>query len=114
MGMTMAKTASMTQTQLNNAFQGPEVELSERYAAMLNGIFVILMYSWGMPLLYCFGVVYFVSAYWADKITMLEIFKRPGSIDSTLVRAAAGKFQWAVYVHLAFAAWGFGYLHGYT
>ena len=112
--MTMAKTASMTQTQLNNAFQGPEVELSERYAAMLNGIFVILMYSWGMPLLYCFGVVYFVSAYWADKITMLEIFKRPGSIDSTLVRAAAGKFQWAVYVHLAFAAWGFGYLHGYA
>ena len=57
-------------------YTGPEVELSERYGAMLNAVFVILMYSPGMPILYSFGVIFFASAYWADKITLLEIFKR--------------------------------------
>lgn len=108
----MAKTASLTQRQLDLAYEGPEVELSERYGAMLNAVFVVLMYSPGLPLIYCFGVVFFASAYWADKITLLEIFKKPQTMDSTLVRESADKFQWAVYLHLAFAAWMFGGLHG--
>jgi hypothetical protein len=70
------------------------------------------MYAPGMPLLYFFGAIYFVLAYWIDKITLLEIFKRPGTLDSTLVCAAADKFQWGIYLHLAFATWIFGALHG--
>jgi hypothetical protein len=111
--MIVAKTSSLTQRQLNKAYEGLDVELSERYAAMLNSVFVILMYSPGMPIIYCFGVVFFASAYWADKITMLEVYKRPAQMDSTLVRMAASKCKWAVYLHLSFAAWMFGALHGH-
>jgi hypothetical protein len=70
------------------------------------------MYAPGMPLLYFFGAIYFVLAYWIDKITLLEIFKRPGTLDSTLVCYAADKLQWGIYLHLAFATWMFGALHG--
>ena len=110
--MTLAKTSSLTQRQLDLAYEGPEVELSERYGAMLNAVFVILMYSPGLPIIYCFGGVFFASAYWADKITLLEIFKKPNIMDATLVRIAADWFQWAIYLHLAFATWMFGALHG--
>jgi hypothetical protein len=110
--MKMAKTSALTQRQLNKAYAGPEVELSERYGAIMNAVFVILMYSPGMPIIYLCGVIFFATAYWVDKITLLEIFKKPGSLDSTLVRLASDKFHWAIYLHLAFATWMFGSLHG--
>ena len=110
--MRVAKTSALTQRQLNQAYEGPPVELSERYGAMLSAVFTVLMYAPGMPLLYIFAVIYFILAYWADKITLLEIFKRPGTLDSTLVRAAADNFQWGIYLHLGFATWMFGALHG--
>jgi hypothetical protein len=69
--MRLAKSSALTQRQLDKAYEGPEVELSERYGALLNAVFVIMMYSPGMPLIYGFGVVYFASAYWADKVTLL-------------------------------------------
>jgi hypothetical protein len=75
----------LTQTQMNKLYQGPDVVLSERYGALLSVLFVVMLYSAGMPLINFFAVVYFSLAYWCDKATLLMVSKRPGSIDSTLV-----------------------------
>ena len=75
----------LTQAQMNQLYEGPEVVLSERYGALLSVLFVVMMYSAGMPLINFFAVVYFSLAYWCDKATLLMISKQPGSIDSTLV-----------------------------
>jgi hypothetical protein len=76
---------ALTQAQMNTLYEGPEVVLSERYGALLSMLFVVMMYSAGMPLINFFAVVYFSLAYWCDKATLLMISKKPGSIDSTLV-----------------------------
>ena len=75
----------LTQTQMNKLYQGPDVVLSERYGALLSVLFVVMLYSAGMPLINFFAVVYFSLAYWCDKATLLMVSKKPGSIDSTLV-----------------------------
>ncbi|EKX50315.1 hypothetical protein GUITHDRAFT_67192 [Guillardia theta CCMP2712] len=89
----IAKTNALTQKEIDEIFAGPSLQLSERYGAMLNITFVIFMYASGMPILYFFGILYFSTAYWSDKITLLEVFQRPGSIDSTLVQLASNFFQ---------------------
>eukprot|EP00960_Hanusia_phi_P070135 767243-Hanusia_phi.AAC.5 len=89
----IAKTNALTQKEIDEIFAGPSLQLSERYGAMLNITFVIFMYSSGMPILYFFGILYYSTAYWSDKITLLEVFQRPGSIDSTLVKLASNFFQ---------------------
>ena len=91
----------LTQAQMNQLYEGPEVVLSERYGALLSVLFVVMMYSAGMPLLNFFAVVYFSLAYWCDKATLLMISKRPGSIDSTLV----GFLQPFLYFKFLLACW---------
>jgi|LauGreDrversion4_2_1035121.scaffolds.fasta_scaffold343867_1 hypothetical protein len=46
---------------------GPEFFLDSRYASMLCTIFIVLMYSGGMPMLYVIGFGYFFIQYWIDK-----------------------------------------------
>lgn len=71
---TVMKERATTQRQLNKIYEGPIIELSERYGAMLNVLFVIMMYASGLPILYLFGIIFFTTAYWCDKITLLQVF----------------------------------------
>jgi hypothetical protein len=54
----------LTQAQMNALYEGPEVMLSERYGALLSVLFVVMLYSPGMPLVYMFAIIYFSMAYW--------------------------------------------------
>lgn len=49
----------LTQDEMNSLYEGPEVLLSERYGALLSVLFVVMLYSAGMPLVYFFAVLYF-------------------------------------------------------
>jgi hypothetical protein len=76
----------LTQAQMNKLYEGPKWVLSERYGALLSILYVVMMYSAGMPLIIFSAVICFSLAYWCDKATLLMIAKKPGSIDLTLVR----------------------------
>ena len=106
----LLKNRMMTQKQLDKLFEGPEYELSKRYANFLNIMFVIMMYASGIPMMYFFGVVYFFLAYWADKVAILRGCKRPGQFDEKLAMAATNNMSIAMAVHLLFATWFFGYV----
>lgn len=58
----------MVQVQLEDLYTGPELALEERYAAALVTFFVCVIFSPGMPVLWCVGFVAFFFFFWAEKV----------------------------------------------
>lgn len=46
---------------------GSDFLLDSRYASVLTTIFMVMMYSAGMPMMYLIGFGYFFITYWTDK-----------------------------------------------
>jgi hypothetical protein len=108
----LLKNRKLTQRKLNQLFEGAEMLLSNRYGALLNILFVIMTYSSARPLLYFFGVVFFASAYWCDKIALLRSMKRPAQYDEKLAVYCTLMMSVSMVVHLALGTWFFGYIEG--
>lgn len=57
-----------TQKQLNDLYSGEDFVMSDRYASMLNIVFVSLLYSSGIPALLFTASLTFMFTYVFDKI----------------------------------------------
>ena len=88
---------------------GIEIELSKRYGAMLNITFVILTYASGIPIMYFFGIMFYVTAYWCDKICLLRACRKPAQYDEKLAMLTTNLMSVGMAVHLLFGAYFFGY-----
>lgn len=75
---------SQSQSVWNQRFGGDEFELAERYAVMLNTLFVTLLYSGGMPIMLIIGAVTFSLTYLFDKISFLRLYRIPPRFDHSL------------------------------
>jgi len=105
----LLKNHQLTQKKLNKLYEGSEYPLSKRYANMLNIMFVIMTYAGAIPMLYMFGIIYFFTAYWGDKVAILRGCKRPAQYDEKLAMAATTRMSFAMAVHLMFSVWFLGY-----
>lgn len=56
---------------------GSEFLLEFRYSQFLTTIFMIFMYSSGLPLLYIIAFVSFFFTYWFDKMFLLKFYRKP-------------------------------------
>lgn len=106
------KNRELTQRKLNTLFEGAEFLLSKRYGALLNILFVILTYSSSLPILYSFGILFFSSAYWCDKIALLRAMKRPAQYDEKLAVFSTLMMSVGILIHLAFSVWFYAYVDG--
>jgi hypothetical protein len=70
-------TKMVTQNDLELMYTGPEFLLYERYASLLNTLFVCLMFSSGMPVLIPICFLTFWSYYWVDKFMLFRFFSLP-------------------------------------
>ena len=106
----LLKNRQLTTKRLNQLFEGAEYLLSARYAALLNIMWVILTYSSAIPLMNFFGVVFFSTAYWCDKIALLRACRRPAQYDEKLAVLCTTLMSLGMLVHLGFSLWFFGFL----
>jgi hypothetical protein len=44
------------------------------YSRMMSTLFVIMLYSSGMPIMYMIGFVFFSITYWFDKILIIKFY----------------------------------------
>ncbi|KAE9115247.1 hypothetical protein PF010_g9399 [Phytophthora fragariae] len=96
-----------TQRDLEALYRGPKFDLAARYAQSLTSIFIMYMFSAGMPLLHFIGFVAMIMTYWADKFTFLRIARSPPLYDSKLASAAGSLLPYAVLMHCLVAMWMF-------
>ena len=96
---------SDSQAKWNERFQGDEFELAERYAVMLNTLFVTLLYSGGMPIMLPIGAITFGLTYWFDKVSFLRLYRIPPRFDHSLAMYTTMLLPYAILLHLAFTLW---------
>ena len=100
-GMNWTKTT--IQYDMNELAKGPPWAPQTRYPFVMNTVFVTMLYSGGMPLLYPLAMLYFIANYWVDKGSMLRVYRVDGldGLDGSLAKQAMELFPWAVVLHCA-------------
>lgn len=98
----------VTQHAMDQFYLMPQFNLSLRLAQTMNVIFVILMYSAGMPAMYILGCLYCIVCYWTDKIILLRASSKPPSYSDKIMRFCMNMFPLAALLHIFMACWTFG------
>jgi hypothetical protein len=98
------KTRQLTQENYENKNLGSNFELEMRYNGILTVMFVTMIYSAGLPILYLIAAAYFAVMYWVDKYLMLRHYRKPPMYDATLALKVIGWFKYALFLHFLLAS----------
>jgi len=77
-------THTLSQSELNQLWMGPQMLLDERFAQMFNILFVCMAFSVGVPLLLPICFCSFFLCYWVDKFLFVYVYATPPAYDSQL------------------------------
>jgi hypothetical protein len=66
---------------------------------LLTYVFVTMLYSGGLPLLYPISAAYFGVTYWVDKYLLTKFYRKPPTYDTRLAKGALYWFKWAFVLH---------------
>jgi hypothetical protein len=66
---------------------------------LLTYVFVTMLYSGGLPLLYPISAAYFGVTYWVDKYLLTKFYRKPPTYDTKLAKSALYWFKWAFVLH---------------
>jgi len=65
-------------------------------------VFIIMLYSTSMPILYLAGVLMCLFAYWSDKILFLRYYRKPPVYGDDLATRSMSILKYAIVLHLLF------------
>ena len=82
--------------------------MATRYAQILMVIFIMLMYSGGMPLLNVLCFFAMLVIYWTEKLLILRYYRRPPHYNDNLYMSAIRKMYVALVVHALISAYMYG------
>ncbi|GLC46207.1 hypothetical protein PLESTB_001535200 [Pleodorina starrii] len=100
-----ARYQCLTQRQMDDAYEGHTFELAIKYGQHLYVIYVVMVYSAGVPLLYMLAAVHFATCYWSEKYELLRLCKRPLAYSRDLAVYFTSSLPFAALWHLAFGTW---------
>lgn len=101
------RTNKFTQPDYEDINTGGEFPIDLRYSGILTYVFVVMMYSAGMPILYPMACVFFFVYYWFDKTLMIKFFRRPPQFDNYIALHMLSWFKVALFLHIAISLWVF-------
>ena len=67
-------TRKKVQADLVSLYSGKPFNGAKLYARMMSTIFVILIYSSGMPILYFVGLIWFTATYLCNKLLIVNYY----------------------------------------
>lgn len=89
-----------TQEDLNDIFSGAEMDVCERYAALMHTVFISLFYSSAMPSLLPVAAFTLMASYWTDKAVFLRLYRTPPPSDHQLAMQCLEILPWGIILHL--------------
>ena len=69
----------LNQKELQDLYTGSNFNVEVVYSRMMSTLFVIIMYSSGMPILYAIGFFFFIITYFVNKLLLLKYYKKSSS-----------------------------------
>ncbi len=89
---------------MNKLFEGPEfVPEAVRYGEAAVMVFVALLFSSGLPLLYPTLALTLLIQYWVDKYQLLKVCKNPEPQSHALATSMSAAVPYACLLHCGFA-----------
>ena len=70
--------------QVQYLYTGVTFQGERAYSRMMSSLFVILMYSSGMPILYVIGAFFFVSTYILNNYLLVSFYKKSKTLTRTI------------------------------
>jgi hypothetical protein len=89
-------------------YVGPHFDMDIRYSQLLTTIFITILFSPGLPILYVFLFLYVLITYWVDKILTFRYYKKPPQYDLYLARTFHGILLVGMILHYLLAIWIYG------
>ena len=79
------------------------MEAGEKFAQMFNAIFICMMYSAGLPLVYPICCLSFVVSYWFNKTMLMRYYQKTIEFNEELPINSMAYMKLAVAIHLIIA-----------
>lgn len=99
-GCDKRKTKKMLQSEYEAVYIGGEIEYENRFSVLIAMIWVVMMFSAAIPVLYLAGFILCFVTYWTDKALLVSYFRIPRRHGSDLAHKAASIIEWSLIVHL--------------
>ena len=99
------RVSAISQQEMNAHALGPIFHLALRTAQSLMTVYVTLLYSAGLPLLYPIAAAAFTAYYWVDKFLFLRFYRTPPAYSNKLSQWSSSILSYAVILHLMVAIW---------
>eukprot|EP00347_Sterkiella_histriomuscorum_P015842 403355479 len=96
------RTRKIHQEDYEFQYLGIEFFIECRYAQIISTIYILMMYSSGMPLFYIVGLFFFLAMYHVDKFLFVRWYRLPPRYGPELSNMSRNILKWSVLVHLAF------------
>ena len=81
-------------------YSGPDFNGAKAYSRMMSTIFVILLFSSGMPILYFIGAIWFIVTYLSYKVFILKFFKRTITMNRIIPQYSVTFLKACLVVHM--------------
>ena len=65
-------------------YTGKEFSGEKAYSRMMSTMFVILMYSSGMPILYFAGAVFYIVTFMVNKFLLINFYQKSRTLTRTI------------------------------
>lgn len=96
----MKKTKKVLQMEYENVYTGVRIQFDNRLSVIIAMIWVIMMFSAALPILYLAGFVLCFTTYWTDKLLFLRFYRLPPRHGSDLINQARDIIEWSLVIHL--------------
>mmetsp|Transcript_19221 Transcript_19221/g.35150 ORF Transcript_19221/g.35150 Transcript_19221/m.35150 type:complete len:1032 (+) Transcript_19221:5159-8254(+) len=88
-----------TQAEANMIFEGPPVDMAQRYANVMKTFIVTCAFAALIPLGVLFSLFGLILSYWVDKILLLRRHARPSRLSGKLSETMSLFVPWAVLIY---------------
>lgn len=100
--------SKLTKNEFFALYVGPDFSMGSRYAQILSTIFVVIIFSSGIPFLYVCCFLFFVITYWVDKFMVLRFYRTPPHTDLFVSKLFNQIVLFGIIVHLCVGIWIYG------
>jgi hypothetical protein len=98
----------LTKKEYFQYYVGPRFDIDIRYSQLLTTIFITILFSPGLPILYLFLFLYVLFTFWIDKILTFRYYRKPPLYDLYLAKTFNMILLFGMIIHYLIAIWVYG------
>ena len=94
----------MVQDDLNELYTGEEIYSHYVYSTIFSYIWVVLMYSTGLPILYLFTFCFLIGMYWVYKIYLFKSYRKTTNFNEGIPMMLNWYLTVGIVLHMVFGS----------